>query len=132
MNYSRFTRKELIKIIEKLSHDSAFGILTRTGLEIRMKGEYHCLFIDFDNIHSLNHTLGYDVVNQRIKTILSSLTIPGILVGRLFSGDEIVVLVKLPTYNIYSIEKMLKEISFKYNMTFKSKFYTIHSLEEVK
>ncbi len=49
--YSKFSRKELIEIIEKLSHDKAFDILTRTGLEVEMEGEYNGIFIDFNNIH---------------------------------------------------------------------------------
>ncbi len=84
--YSKFSRKELIEIIEKLSHDKAFDILTRTGLEVEMEGEYNGIFIDFNNIHKLNHLIGYEMVNEKIKNILYSISEYKVIIGRFFSG----------------------------------------------
>lgn len=128
--YSKYTRDELIEIIEKLSHDKAFDILTRTGLEVEMEGEYNCIFIDFNNIHELNHTIGYDAVNERIQNILYSIADYMVIVGRFFSGDEIVVLTKSEDLEV--LLDLLKREAKIYDMSFKYKtFYHITSLSEI-
>lgn len=128
--YSKFSREDLIKIIEKLSHDKAFDIYTRTGLEIEMEGEYNCIFIDFNNVHELNHTIGYNKVNEKIQNILYSVADYCILVGRFFSGDEIVILTKLEDLEIL-IEILKREAKIN-NMSFKYKtFYHIINLDEI-
>jgi hypothetical protein len=130
LDYPKYSREELIDIIEKLSYDKAFGILTRTGLEIKMEGDYNCLFIDFDNIHYLNHCIGYNAVNNIIKTILNPCKSQFVLIGRLFSGDEIVMLTKQD--NILKIYNQLRIEAIKFNMGFHYKIlYNIKNLEEI-
>lgn len=83
--------------VEKLSHDDAFGILTRQGLMANCrKGDPRkaVIFLDFDRIHELNHELGYENVNKRIKAIFNlPVRSSDIRLGRWWSGDECVVLV---------------------------------------
>ena len=53
--------------IKYLSEDAAFGILTRPSLELEMSeatAPAVLYIIDFDNIHKMNMTLGYDKVNS--------------------------------------------------------------------
>lgn len=92
--------EEQSEIIERLSHDQAFDILTRSGLESLcwpkvVNEAAFVIFIDIDHMHDLNSRLGYDEVNRRIRESihcrsLNSQRTPDI--GRWFSGDEIVVL----------------------------------------
>ena len=94
--YDRVTseKQRLEKIISKLTVDSSFEIFTRAGLEYNMRGEYNCLFIDFKDISILNSTYGYNHVNKLICEIFKRFTLRHVLIGRLFSGDEIVILSK--------------------------------------
>ena len=49
-------------------------------------------FIDLEDIHGLNHRLGYTEVDQRIKAMFSLPFRRSDLVARWYSGDEIVIL----------------------------------------
>ena len=85
--------KELIAF---LSHDSAFGILTRPSFEYQLIyniKHHHLYCIDFNGIHNLNKHLGYTTVNNIFKNIFEGLQIghPSVIIGRVFSGDEIAI-----------------------------------------
>jgi len=92
--------QEVLKKIERLSNDKAFGILTRNALEekINTLNYFSCLFIDFCNMSKLNRKLGYTKVNEIIKEMFK--TIPydykELIIGRWFSGDEILIIVDDP------------------------------------
>ena len=87
----------LRKEVRRLSHDDAFGILTRQGLVAASRnggGRRAVVFLDFDRIHELNQELGYENVNQRIKAVFNQpVRSSDIRLGRWWSGDECVVLV---------------------------------------
>lgn len=84
-------------LIVHLSTDRAFGILTRPAFEhsliyyITIGPELYC--VDFDGIHKLNKALGYEKVNQIFTDIFEELYSyhPSIIIGRVFSGDEIAI-----------------------------------------
>ena len=83
--------------VKRLSHDDAFGILTRQGLMASCKKGGTCkavVFLDFDRIHELNQELGYENVNQRIRRTFSlHVRRTDVCLGRWYSGDEILVMV---------------------------------------
>ena len=87
----------LRKEVKRLSHDDAFGILTRQGLMASCttrSGKKAVVFLDFDRIGELNKELGYEEVNGRIKeTFQQSIRHSDVLLGRWYSGDECLVLV---------------------------------------
>ena len=83
--------------IKFLSIDAAFGILTRPALEIEMSeqnGIANIYIIDFNDVHKLNKQLGYNNVNVIIRNSILKLKERyfGIIIGRVFSGDEIVII----------------------------------------
>lgn len=84
--------------------DEPFGILTRPALELVMA---HCkrnsdatlYIIDFKDIHRLNAQIGYNEVNIIISRCIADFTYKfkdgsagGLIVGRVFSGDEIAII----------------------------------------
>lgn len=83
--------------IKRLSIDPVFGILTRAGLNERLRKEkrsFDVLFIDFNGIHFLNQIHGYDHVNTLIKNVFKTFEFrKSDLVARWFSGDEIVIII---------------------------------------
>lgn len=82
-------------LINELIMDDCFGILTRNGLKYKLKNieQFNALFIDFTNIHHLNNLIGYTLVNKVIKFGFKRMLreMPHLIIGRLFSGDEIVI-----------------------------------------
>ena len=100
------TIKNLLKRIEeleadnaKMKHESAYGILTRPGLEIEyrnLQGEMYAIFIDLDKIHDLNdkHNGVYESVDKMIRRAFAMRHDDLLLAGRWKSGDEIVFIVR--------------------------------------
>ena len=95
--------------------DEPFGVLTRPALELVMSNgnggigrekEATLYIIDFKDIHKLNSQRGYQSVNNMIKRTIADLTgiFDGLIIGRIFSGDEIAIIDDLhrvgiiPTY----------------------------------
>ena len=81
--------------VKDLGWDQCFGMFTRPAfIEIcRMQPRITraVAFLDFDRIHELNHNVGYEEVNRRIRDLFSGSLRKSDLVGRHFSGDEIVI-----------------------------------------
>jgi hypothetical protein len=82
--------------INFLSKDQSFGILTRQALILKLftiKDHTSLYLIDLNNIHKLNMTLGYYIVNEKVRRALDRLKdrYPNLIVGRVFSGDEILI-----------------------------------------
>lgn len=87
--------KEKIARLEKeLGYDDSFGILNRNGLlrhcRRQARGqERWILFIDIDDMHGMNAQLGYEETNHRIRSMFDISRRESDLIGRFFSGDEI-------------------------------------------
>jgi hypothetical protein len=83
-----------------LMHDSAFGILTRPGLEIehrKLTGDLYAVFIDLNGIHDLNTKLGsYEAVDALVRKAFSMRRDDMVLAiaGKWKSGDEICFIVR--------------------------------------
>ena len=81
--------------VKELGWDQCFGMFTRPAfLEVcRMQPRITraVAFLDFDRIHELNHEVGYEEVNRRIRAVFNGSLRRSDLVGRHFSGDEVVV-----------------------------------------
>lgn len=96
--------EEQAAIIEHLSHDAAFDILTRSGLEHLcwpkiVKEASYIIFIDIDHMHELNERLGYEKVNEIIRASIHGRDVVkkerrALDIGRWFSGDEIVIIIR--------------------------------------
>ena len=110
--------------IEYLSKDPAFGILTRPALELalsetpafRLTSIY---VLDLANIHKLNDQIGYLKVNEKIRRILRRIKrrYPSIIMGRVFSGDEISLVYPMEEWTLLNtIIPFFKDeaIGFKY------------------
>ena len=86
----------LEKQIEDLSWDSVFGMWTRVAFlqfcAVMPRGARTVVFVDFDDIHGLNKALGYAEVDRRIRRTFSIPLRSSDIVGRWYSGDEIVIL----------------------------------------
>lgn len=91
------TKAQLLKELQALKHDKAFGILTRPALEIEHRKQSSAvavIFLDLDHVHALNEQIGHEAVNRKIKHALKLRSNDIVLTGRWYSGDEIVLLVK--------------------------------------
>jgi len=91
------TRKQLEDLIHSLSWNDNYDCYTRAGLEKivwpKIIGKAHfVIFIDVDDMHSLNQVHGYDGVNDIIKASLS-VRKSDYVAGQWFSGDEIAVFI---------------------------------------
>lgn len=75
--------------------DSSFGMLTRAGVDARLRRlrGVDVLFLDIDGMGNLNASLGPDEVNRLVRLAFQLRRGDAILIGRWFSGDEIVVAV---------------------------------------
>lgn len=88
--------RELREEIRELQWDSPFGMWTRNAFlnicNMMPRGRRVVAFIDLDDIHDLNHEVGYAEVDRRIRSTFSIQLRSSDLVARWYSGDEIVVL----------------------------------------
>jgi len=82
--------------VRTLSHDDAFGMLTRPALIFQAdrlpSGSFFMLYCDLDQLHDLNGHLGYEEVNRRVRHSFAPALRQSDLVGRWFSGDEILII----------------------------------------
>jgi len=122
----------LLDAIHRLSYDKAFGILTRNAVEESVRGVtvFDVAFLDFDNVHGLNAVLGYDKVNLLFREVFSAMKsmYPNLIVGRWFSGDEIVVVAE--SDNITEVLAVLGVICKNHHLSFESMvFYNQKSLD---
>ncbi len=87
---------ELQERIEELSRDDVYGIWTRGAFlqfcRVMPRGKRKVVFLDFNNMHDLNHQLGYKEVDRRIKRTFSIPFRSSDIIARWYSGDEIVIL----------------------------------------
>lgn len=82
--------------VQAAHYDEAFGMLTRAGLDAKLRRlttEVDVLFIDLDRIHELNAELGYTEVDKLIRQAFA-LRSTDAIVGRHYSGDEIVIITR--------------------------------------
>lgn len=111
--------------VQYLSIDPAFGILTRPALELKLSSMpderiARIFVLDLNDIHKLNNVIGYEAVNRTIRAVLSTIggKFPSIIIGRVFSGDEIAMIDEGQTY--FDIEHGVvpyfeaESMSFKY------------------
>lgn len=99
MNYNTLTRDELIalvtaqqEIIAQLQTDHAFGIMNRAtafSKYAHLTNKY-LIMIDIANMHALNHLYGMHVVDDKIKSVLTTLRKNDVY---RHGGDEICLLV---------------------------------------
>lgn len=81
--------------VRRSHYDSAFGMLTRAGVDARLRGvrgSFDVLFVDLDHVHELNEALGYGEVDKRIRAAFQLRRGDAQLVGRWYSGDEILII----------------------------------------
>lgn len=104
--------------ISELCYDESFGILTRNGLNEKVKEikkPFDYIFLDFTDLHLLNERIGYTEVNKRIKGLFEKFK-GKCIVGRYFSGDEILVISN-------ECEAVVKELEKESSIPFKYKIY---------
>lgn len=95
--------QELKTLLNHHENDESFGILTRKGLDSRLKEiekERVVCFLDLDNMKSLNEVFGYKEVDKKVKTLFSCIRESDVIIGRYFSGDEIVIILPKEFKNI--------------------------------
>lgn len=82
--------------IEKLSIDPAYGVLYRPAIDLSIRlveaSTRYVVFLDIDYLHDLNSRIGHEEANSRIRRALSLRSSDVLLKGRLYSGDELVIL----------------------------------------
>jgi GGDEF domain-containing protein len=87
------------RAIRSLSYDSAFGISTRAAFDQYARthtGSCDVIFIDLDKIHDLNHAVGEDEVDRRVRVAIQHRASDRALYRtRYKSGDELLFLVPL-------------------------------------
>lgn len=108
-------------IIKYLSIDPIFNIYTRRYMEylIKIKNLKYIYILDFNNIGKLNDEIGYDEVNKKFKNIFKIQKykwFKNIYIGRLFSGDEIIIATN--KNNILNQLKELKDVSHSNGLSF--------------
>ena len=120
------------ELIKRLSYDKAFGILTKNALEeeiSKVKGKFNYLFMDLCNIKKLNHILGYEGLNKVVKRMFKEFNNKDYVIGRWFSGDEIVIITK----DIESVLARLIIIARRHNISFKwMGFYDRKSVKQME
>lgn len=88
--------RELKGQVRELQWDTAFDMWTRAAFlqlcRLMPRGERTIAFIDLDDIHGLNHSLGYTEVDRRIRETFALQLRSSDIVARWYSGDEIVIL----------------------------------------
>jgi len=116
------------EIIDFLSYDKIFGILTRPALELKIKKKINACLIDLNNLKKLNQLIGYNNVNNIIFNIFNEFKKHNCICGRWFSGDEILIIHKNIKLQILYLEK----ISYKKGMSFKKTFFFNKSLKQIE
>lgn len=110
------------KMIRMLCIDRAFGIYTRNYIDFIIDTKYKdkeftAVIVDFNGVKALNEVFGYHYVNALFRETFKTFKPSGeVLVGRWFSGDEIILITDKST-ELLIIE--LSEHCAKYNLSFK-------------
>jgi len=98
--------------VKELGWDRCFGMFTRPAfLEVcsmQPRITRAVAFLDFDRIHELNQQVGYEEVNRRIRKVFAGGLRKSDIVGRHFSGDEIVIV--LDTVDLAAAKKVLDDL----------------------
>jgi GGDEF domain-containing protein len=122
--------KELKKLLKDSYHDDCFDIYTRKGFLNRIKGESkgHLLLFDFHNVSNLNSTIGYKKVNELISSFFDKIKNEDVVIGRWFSGDEIIIYSNI-YYDFEDYFDYISKVSDDMNLFFT---YTKRSVSEVE
>ena len=95
LGYDRVVR-DLERRVRELQWDATFEMWNRSAFlqfcSLMPRGTRVLAFLDLDDIHGLNHRLGYSEVDRRIRETFSIPLRVSDLVARWYSGDEIVLL----------------------------------------
>ncbi|MBI3097798.1 MAG: diguanylate cyclase [Planctomycetes bacterium] len=114
--------EELRREVVRLGWDASYGVYTRPGLErlaaLQPRGDRIIVFLDFDDVHRMNDLLGYVEVNRRIRRILDTPMRRGDLVGRWFSGDEIVIVFESYRAGALNLMRRLEAVASEEGMSF--------------
>lgn len=106
------TLTSLTAQVRALSHDDAFGMLTRPALLFQAGrlpvGNYFLLYCDLDQMHDLNRRLGYEAVNDRVRLSFALGFRHTDLVGRWFSGDEILLVLPDDSRMVWGLVQRLQ------------------------
>lgn len=99
--------------LRELSRDEPFGMLTRNAFlhycaELP-PGKRSIVFIDLNEIGSLNNLYGYTEVDRRVKSIFAGFLTPDVTIGRWYSGDEVVLLFDDPRNTVKWITKLKRK-----------------------
>lgn len=91
--------EELRSLVEKLSTDPSYEIMTRQAAEIKIPAVSDSIqfvaFLDIDYLHDLNSKIGHEEANNRIRRALRVRSTDLILSPvKWYSGDEVVLLLK--------------------------------------
>ncbi len=105
-----------------LSHDRAFGMMTRNAFEIFLSqlSRDFCLYVmDLNDIHKLNAKHGYLTVNEKVRRAVAGaqIYVDGLQFGRVFSGDEISIVDWIGHQDLMEIIREFfqeEQIGFKY------------------
>jgi GGDEF domain-containing protein len=91
------SKEQLNELVQRLAWNERYGCYTRAGLqhvvwETIVKDIQYVIFLDIDDMHTLNERYGYDGVDAIIK---KSLQVRGsdFVCGQLGSGDELVIFI---------------------------------------
>jgi GGDEF domain-containing protein len=106
----------------RLAYDDAFGMLTRPALLDRAErlpdGEYFVLALDLDGVHELNSQVGYEEVNRRVRDSFIPVFRHTDLVGRWYSGDEILILLPYDSETAIGLVKRLRREAAANSLSF--------------
>ena len=84
----------LRKQVQELSWDTAFEMWTRPAVLNLCNqiddGMRMVVFLDLDDIGSLNLSFGYSEVDRRVRSLFSEIHNKNVIIGRWYSGDEII------------------------------------------
>ncbi len=112
-------KNKLKETINQLIIDPYFGIYNRNGLEYILsqheRNDLDIYLVDFDNVKSMNESIGYKKVNEIFKETFNELK-ENFIIGRAFSGDEIFFCTDNFIFDINDI----KEVCNKHNLNFYS------------
>jgi GGDEF domain-containing protein len=116
--------QELRRRVAQLSWDATFGMWTRDAFiefcRVMPRGVRAIAFVDLNDIHTLNHQLGYPEVDRRIRATFAIPFRRSDLVARWYSGDEIVILFDSDRLGAEHKLGELRESAGRHGLTFVS------------
>jgi GGDEF domain-containing protein len=120
--------EDLRQRVRELSWDSAFGMWTRSAFlqfcRVMPRGQRAIAFLDLNDIHSLNHELGYVEVDRRVREAFAIPLRRSDIVARWYSGDEIVILFDSDLAGAEKKMEQLMESSQRHGLAFTSELGT--------